>query len=105
MGEVAQLRDTKQRVRGEQPIVANHDWCRKTTGSQQGSLASPSKNSCPVPGCETTKRLHVWAKVEHLATPQRQALGFDSEKLTSGQERGPATSPEEIDWADVASLF
>ena len=87
-GMVAQLRETNQRVHGEQPIAENHAWWQKTAGSQH--TLDKMRRPAPGPGAgwETTKRTPDWAKVDRVG----QAPQNDYQPAPSTIQRKPTSN-------------
>lgn len=102
-GMVAQLRETNQRVHGEQPIVANHDWWQKTAVSQN-TLGKPTvKGAAPVPGWGITKRELDWTKVDKMIEHTWNSHQTISSPCSSETAKVLPPSTMDEGWVAVAS--
>lgn len=98
-GVVAQLRDTNQRIRGEQPLVATNSWWQKTAGSlniaEKTRIAEPG----PVSGWKVAKRMLDWAKANQVP------IAKDGVAAWNDAERKDSTTDTPQDktnaWCDV----
>ena len=76
---VGQLRESNQRVHGEQPLVGGKPWWQKTAGSVNRTTDAPH------PDWKTTKRVLDWASV---IPPLREKV-VEPHPLENGSEEEP----------------